>query len=113
MSLVCTAGAGRPLRVLFLSVPPGPENRPPPVLLGEATPLSPSSSLPIVSLSLKLTLRNLDFAPVRPYLLSRNFITRIMSPSFKPRVRSTAGVMSDNTPSSIESRLKLKAYLSH
>ena len=37
-SSLWTAGAGRPLRVLFLSVPPGPEKRPPPALSGDVTP---------------------------------------------------------------------------
>ena len=43
-SLLCTVGAGRPLRVLFLSAPPGPENRPPPSASGACAP-SPTSAL--------------------------------------------------------------------
>ena len=37
-SSLCTAGAGRPLRVLFLRAPPGPEKRPPPTLSGDVAP---------------------------------------------------------------------------
>ena len=58
-SFVCTAGAGLPLRVLFLSAPPGPENSPP-------SPAAPFSE-----------------GPLRSYLLSRYFMTRNMSPSFR------------------------------
>ena len=97
-SFVWTVGAGRPLRVLFFNVPPGPENKPP------AEPLVSSS--PLVSSPAKLTFLNLDFEPVRLYLMSRYFMTRRMSPSFRPKVRRTSGVISGNTLSSIESRLK-------
>lgn len=111
-SSFCTAGAGRPFRVLFLSAPPGPENNPPPLPVGEIeTP--PSSSLLITSSPPKLTFLGFDFSPVRPYLVSRYFITLRISPSFRPSVRSTGGVISGSTDSSIESRAKLDAYLSH
>ena len=42
-SLLCTVGAGRPLRVLFLSAPPGPEKRPPPSPSGVCPPFSLSA----------------------------------------------------------------------
>lgn len=108
-SLLWIAGAGRPFRVLFRRAPPGPENKPPVVFGDVATSWSPSTPSP----SPKLTFRSLDDAPVRENLLSRYFITRRISPSFKPKVLKTAGVMSGRTVSSIESRLKLNAYLSH
>ena len=43
-SLLCTVGAGRPLRVLFLRAPPGPEKRPPLSPSGACAP-SPMSTL--------------------------------------------------------------------
>ena len=87
-SLVCRGGAGRPFRVLFKRVPPGPENK----------PLSPlvSSALP------------LRFLFDREYLVLRYFITRMMSPSLSPRLRRISGVKSSKIDSSIESLLKLK-----
>ncbi len=45
-SSLCTAGAGRPLRVLFLRAPPGPEKRPPPALSGDIAPFLISASAP-------------------------------------------------------------------
>ena len=93
-SLVCTGGAGRPLRVLFLRVPPGPEKRPP-----DSSPFSA-----------KLTLRLSP--PVRLYLASRNFITRRISPSLTPKVRRSFSVMSGMFSSPIWSRVKACAYLS-
>ena len=95
-SLLWTAGAGRPLRVLFLKVPPGPENSPPPLLLGESG-LSLSPDSPFLRLN----------------LLSRYFITLRISPSLRPNVRRTSGVISGRLVSSIESLLKLKVYRSH
>jgi hypothetical protein len=74
-SLVCTGGAGRPLRVLFLRAPPGPEKRPPSSPFSKLTPF-------------------LEDSPVRPYLLSRCFVTRRMSPSFTPSVRNNFSVIS-------------------
>ena len=108
-SLLCTVGAGRPLRVLFLSAPPGPEKRPPP---------SPSGACPPSSyVRLAATERNVEDQtediPVRPNLESKYFITRSISPSLRPSVRNTDGLISPRTFSSIESLLKLKAYLSH
>lgn len=44
-SSLCTGAAGRPLRVLFLRAPPGPEKRPPPALSGDVAP-SVISALP-------------------------------------------------------------------
>jgi hypothetical protein len=87
--LVSTGGAGRPFLVLFRSVPPGPENRPPSL-----------SSAPLTFL-------------VRPYLVSRNLITLMISPSRRPRFRRTLASTSGRTLSSIESLEKAWAYLSH
>ncbi len=87
--------SGLPFRVLLRRVPPAPENRPP------AEPFAP-----VVSpspLSPELVFLRLEFLPVRPYRLSRYFITRKMSPSFSPNVRKTSGVMSGRFVSSIES----------
>lgn len=102
-SWVCTAGAGRPLRVLFRSVPPGPEKSPPTVPLGEVVPLSASFAVSIESSSPKLTFLSFVLALIRLYLLSRYFMTRRMSPSLRPKVLNTVGVISGNTLSSMES----------
>lgn len=99
-SLVWTAGAGRPFRVLFFKVPPGPEKRP--------VPDSPSGL--IISSPPKLTPL---FAPARPYFLSKNLITLMISPSRKPNVRRFVASMSGKTLSSIESLAKACAYRSH
>lgn len=104
-SLLWTGGAGRPLRVLFLKVPPGPEKRPPPVSLGDSG-ASPSSSS-----TLLLTFRSLDL--FRLNFVSKYFMTRRTSPSLRPSVRRTDAVISGSIVSSIESLWKLKAYLSH
>lgn len=111
-SSFCTAGAGRPFRVLFRSAPLGPEKRPPLVPTGEVVPL-PSSSALITSSPAKLTFLSFDLRPVRPYFESKNLVTRITSPSLRPKVRKTDGVMSGSTVSSMESLLKLNAYRSH
>lgn len=111
-SSFCTAGAGRPFRVLFLSAPPGPENSPPLAPLGEVDPLPPSSAF-VISSPLKLTFLSFDLAPVRPYFESKYLVTLRISPSFRPSVRKTVGVISGSILSSMESRLKLNAYLSH
>lgn len=97
VSFVWIVGAGRPFRVLFLKAPPGPENNPP--------ALPPSPSWPSPELTLRL------FA--RPYLLSRNRITLIISPSRIPSVRSTVASTSGRTLSSMESFWKICAYRSH
>lgn len=57
-----TVGAGRPLRVLFRNMPPGPEKSP------EDPPCSP---LPMTSSPPKLTFLNFDLDPVRLNMLSR------------------------------------------
>lgn len=89
-SFVWTVGAGLPLRVLFRSAPPGPENKPPSAPL--ALPSPPS--------------------PFLPYLLSRNFITRRLSPSFRPNVRSNGGWTSGKISWPISSAAKARAYFS-
>lgn len=78
-SLVCEFGLGRPLVVLFLSVPPGPEKRP------------PDSSSPFF---------------FRAYLLSKNLIILMISPSLMPILRSMVASTSGKTLSSIESLVK-------
>lgn len=72
---VCTVGAGRPLLVLFRSAPPGPEKSPP------AAPLASPASLPLALLN----------------LASSVFMTRRISPSFRPKVRSNCGCTSGRT----------------
>ena len=49
---------------------------------------------------------------VLPYLLSKNFMTRKLSPSFNPRFRSSTGVMPGIFSSPIASLLNAAAYLS-
>ena len=107
-SSLCTAGAGRPLRVLFLRAPPSPENRLPPTLSRDVAPSLISALAP--STIWRRVFFNL---PVRPNLVSRYFITRSISPSLRPKVRNTGAVISASTFSSIESFEKLNAYLSH
>jgi hypothetical protein len=87
--------------VLLRRTPPGPEKRPPPFS-------SPSS---MTVLFPKLTDR-LSPAPVRPYLLSRNFVTRKMSPSLRPSVRKSLSVISGRFSSPIWSPLNARAYRS-
>ena len=74
---VSTGGAGRPFRVLFRNVPPGPENKPP----------APPSALASPALRLNW--------------LSKCFVTRRISPSFSPSVRRRAGVISGKFSSPI------------
>lgn len=84
-SFVSTAGAGRPFLVLFLMAPPAPANRPP----FAVSPLVAAPSIGVLC---------------RPNLLSRCFITRRMSPSLRPSVRSSVGVISCWLSSPISSR---------
>ena len=89
VSLVCTAGAGLPFLVLFLSAPPGPLNKPPPLAGSMA---SGSCTAPVGCAAI-------GGSPPAPPLclpnrLSRLFITRKMSPSFSPRVRKSCSFTS-------------------
>lgn len=82
VSLVWVAGAGRPLRVLFLRAPPAPENRPP----------SPSASSD-------------PFLPFRLYFVSRCLMILRISPSRSPRFLKTVASTSGSTLSSMLSLL--------
>ena len=99
-SLLSRAGAGRPFRVLFRKAPPGPENRPPPI--SGDPPLSAAEDV-----SMRFLLRIMACLLLRLYFVSRYFVIRRMSPSLRPRVRKTEGVISGRIDSSIESFLKL------
>src|SRR5690242_19482655 len=74
---VSTGGAGRPFLVLLRNVSPGPENKSP------APPSAPASP------------------ELRFYVASICYVTRRISPSLSPSVRSSAGVISGRFSSSI------------
>ena len=103
-SLLSTAGAGRPFLVLFLRAPPGPEKRPP---LGPSA-VARSDAMNFGQI-VDLKLAGKDSLPDRPYLVSKYFMTRSLSPSLKPSVPRTEGVISGNMFSSIESLANARA----